>query len=83
MPEDWDCSDDAPERMNIIQSSFKSNTFDALDIRSQRNGFVQTVTKAYNDHHHLVIRCVFTDILTLEHANSNLNTGPMMFGSPS
>ncbi|KJA17704.1 hypothetical protein HYPSUDRAFT_46029 [Hypholoma sublateritium FD-334 SS-4] len=55
-PEDWDCSNDAPERMDIIQSSFKSNTFQALDIRSQRNGFVQTVTMAYNDHHHLVIR---------------------------
>ena len=59
-PEEWDCSVDPPPKMDIIQSSFKANTFQTLDIRSQRNGFVQTVTMAYNDHHHLKIRCVFT-----------------------
>ncbi len=57
-PEDWDCLDDAPTKLEIIQCSLESNVFRALQIRSQRNGFVQTVTMAYNDHHHLKIRCV-------------------------
>lgn len=31
---------------------------DFASIRPEENGFIQTVIKAYNDHHHLVIRYV-------------------------
>ncbi|KAF8178014.1 hypothetical protein BJ912DRAFT_671168 [Pholiota molesta] len=55
-PEDWDCDDTPPPSLNLLQSSFTTKEFPRLNIRSQRNGFVQTVTQAYNDHHRLIIR---------------------------
>ncbi|KAF8967478.1 hypothetical protein BDZ97DRAFT_1903364 [Flammula alnicola] len=40
----------------MLQTSFTTKDFSSLDIRSKRNGFVQTVTQAYNGHHHLIMR---------------------------
>ncbi|KAF9477824.1 hypothetical protein BDN70DRAFT_880670 [Pholiota conissans] len=53
-PEDWDCDDSPAPFLNLIQSSYNWSNF--LETHSQRNGFVQTVTQAYNDHHRLIIR---------------------------
>jgi hypothetical protein len=41
-------------RGDIIQSSFDGD--EAHGVRPSHNGFVSSVTKAYNSHHHLIIR---------------------------
>jgi hypothetical protein len=45
-----------PPPVALLQSSFVIEDFISLDIRCERNGFVQAVTHAYNQHHHLKIR---------------------------
>ncbi|PPQ92753.1 hypothetical protein CVT25_003862 [Psilocybe cyanescens] len=40
----------------LLQSSFGVSDFSQIDVRCERNGFVQAVTHAYNRHHNLVIR---------------------------
>lgn len=40
----------------LLQSSFVNVDF--MHIEHSRNGFVNTVIDAYNEHHHLVLRCV-------------------------
>lgn len=42
----------------FLQGQTSPPTNDSLSIRPEENGFVQTIIKAYNDHHHLVIRYV-------------------------
>jgi hypothetical protein len=41
-----------------LQGQSSPPATDLSSIRPEENGFVQTVMKAYNDHHHLVIRYV-------------------------
>ncbi|KAF9463845.1 hypothetical protein BDZ94DRAFT_1257570 [Collybia nuda] len=42
--------------VQFLQGQTSPPASDFVSIRSEENGFVQTVIKAYNDHHHLVIR---------------------------
>jgi len=44
----------AKEHGDLLQSSFDDNM--PPSISANRNGFVHSVTQAYNNHHHLVIR---------------------------
>ncbi|KAF8817143.1 hypothetical protein BYT27DRAFT_7247691 [Phlegmacium glaucopus] len=40
----------------LLQSSFVNNGSDLSNVLDKANGFVETVTLAYNEHHHLTIR---------------------------
>ena len=46
---------DSKKHGELLQSSFDDDDMPP-SISADRNGFVHSVTKAYNDHHHLVIR---------------------------
>lgn len=47
----------------LLQSTFSREGFDFSKIVPQHNGFVDTVVKAYNEHHHLVLRYVALNIV--------------------
>ena len=42
----------------LLQSSFVGKKVDLSTVVGTTNGFVDTVTTAYNEHHHLIIRFV-------------------------
>ena len=42
----------------LLQSSFVSKGVDLSSVLSTTNGFVDTVIKAYNTHHHLIFKFV-------------------------
>jgi len=44
------------EVVDVLQSSLTNKEFSAMDIRREPNGFVHTALRAYNYHHHLVLR---------------------------
>ena len=47
----------------LLQSSFDSKKMDFSTVFNTSNGFVNTVTKAYNNHHHLIFKFVFSLLL--------------------
>ena len=42
----------------LLQSSFANKGVDLSSVFSKTNGFVNTVTTAYNSHHHLIFKFV-------------------------
>ena len=42
----------------LLQSSFVSKEVDLSTVFGTTNGFVDTVTSAYNGHHHLILKFV-------------------------
>ena len=46
--------------INMIESSLKNEEFSKMDVRREPNGFVHTALRAYNYHHHLVLRCAIS-----------------------
>ena len=42
--------------INMLQSSLTNAEFSKMDVRREPNGFVHTALRAYNYHHHLILR---------------------------
>ena len=52
--------------INMIESSLTNEEFSKMNVRREPNGFVHTALRAYNYHHHLVLRCaIWVDSLLL------------------
>jgi hypothetical protein len=43
-------------KVNMLQSSLTNEEFSKMDVRREPNGFVHTALRAYNYHHHLILR---------------------------
>lgn len=61
---------DSNKDINMIQSSLTNEEFSKMDIRRESNGFVHTALRAYNHHHHLILRCA---ILLRSFINNRIN----------
>jgi hypothetical protein len=62
----------------LLQTSYHSGKQDFSKIKPLRNGFVDTVTEAYNQHYHLVIKLVIS--LELKEWFVERVAGRMTFG---